>query len=95
MNSLSPLKWSSVAFAVLWTGWMIWWTRLLLYHVPVRLGIMVADLPVHGSHHLWPRDKHWANAIHAYREVLGCLGPLAPVDAAAERLKKLKNEHPQ
>jgi hypothetical protein len=26
MNPLSPLKWSSFAFAVLWTGWMIWWS---------------------------------------------------------------------
>ena len=25
-NSVTPLKWSAVAFAVLWTGWMIWWS---------------------------------------------------------------------
>ena len=26
MNPTSRLKWSSVAFTVLWTGWMIWWS---------------------------------------------------------------------
>ncbi len=48
-------------------GWSLWWVRLLLYHLPARLGVLMADLPVHGSHHLWPKDKGWANAIYAYR----------------------------
>jgi hypothetical protein len=30
MNSITDLvarlKWSSAAFAILWTGWMIWWS---------------------------------------------------------------------
>ena len=26
MDPTSRLKWSSVAFTVLWTGWMIWWS---------------------------------------------------------------------
>ena len=25
-NSVTRLKWSAVVFAVLWTGWMIWWS---------------------------------------------------------------------
>jgi hypothetical protein len=25
-NSVTRLKWSAVAFALLWTGWMIWWS---------------------------------------------------------------------
>lgn len=49
-------------------GWVVWWARLLLYHLPVRLGVLVADLPVHGSHHLWPLDPRWTNAICAFRE---------------------------
>jgi hypothetical protein len=28
MNPVSRLKWSSIAFAVLWTGWMIWWSGI-------------------------------------------------------------------
>ncbi len=51
-------------------GWTGWWTRLVLYHVPVRLGILVADLPVHGGHHLWPLDKRWTNAIYTYENWL-------------------------
>ena len=26
MDPTRRLKWSSVAFTVLWTGWMIWWS---------------------------------------------------------------------
>jgi hypothetical protein len=25
-NAVTSLKWGSIAFAVLWTGWMIWWS---------------------------------------------------------------------
>ena len=25
-NPVNRMKWSAVAFAVLWTGWMIWWS---------------------------------------------------------------------
>jgi UDP-N-acetylmuramyl pentapeptide phosphotransferase/UDP-N-acetylglucosamine-1-phosphate transferase len=25
-NTVTSLKWGSIAFAVLWTGWMIWWS---------------------------------------------------------------------
>ena len=25
-NPVTSLKWSSIAFAVLWTGWMVWWS---------------------------------------------------------------------
>lgn len=45
-------------------GWTIWWTRLFFYHVPVRLGILVADLPVHGSHHKWPLEQRWSDSIY-------------------------------
>jgi hypothetical protein len=26
MNPAVRLKWSAVAFAVLWSGWMLWWS---------------------------------------------------------------------
>jgi hypothetical protein len=26
MKPETPLKMSSIAFAVLWTGWMVWWS---------------------------------------------------------------------
>ncbi|MBR1123001.1 hypothetical protein JQ628_15855 [Bradyrhizobium lablabi] len=25
-DAITRLKWGSIAFAVLWTGWMIWWS---------------------------------------------------------------------
>ena len=25
-NTVASLKWGSIAFTVLWTGWMIWWS---------------------------------------------------------------------
>lgn len=25
-NPVNALKWGSIAFAVLWSGWMIWWS---------------------------------------------------------------------
>ena len=25
-NTVTSLKWGSIAFTVLWTGWMIWWS---------------------------------------------------------------------
>jgi hypothetical protein len=49
--------------------WAIWWARLFCYHLPVRLGILVADLPVHGGHHLWPLDRRWGNSIYTFREL--------------------------
>lgn len=65
-SGLRGLEWLS--------AWTVWWTRLFLYHVPVRLGILVGDLPVHGSHHLWPLEKRWTDPIftfHALAEESG------------------------
>ena len=28
MNPATSLKWSAVAFTVLWTGWMLWWSGI-------------------------------------------------------------------
>lgn len=39
MNPATPLKLSSIAFAILWTGWMIWWSGAFN---PVNVAIMSA-----------------------------------------------------
>jgi chloramphenicol-sensitive protein RarD len=65
-DPLPPVGLTGLAW---WSGWAAWWSRLLLYHVPVRLGILAADLPVHGSHHLWPHEKRWADGIYRFREL--------------------------
>lgn len=45
------------------TSWAIWWTRLLVLHLPARCVVLVGDLPQHDYHHLRPRGE-WANAIY-------------------------------
>lgn len=39
--------------------------------------------------------EQYVEAARSYKEVLGCIGDLVPTDAAAERLKPLKKEHPE
>jgi hypothetical protein len=47
--------------------WMGWWCRLMLIHIPVRMSILVGDLPAHDWHHMTSMVKHnatdWSNAI--------------------------------
>jgi fatty acid desaturase len=38
-----------------WFAWTGWTARALCYHLPVRLAILIGDLPVHGWHHV--RDE--------------------------------------
>ena len=33
-------------------AWSGWWTRMLMFHAPVRLSCLVGDLPAHDWHHL-------------------------------------------
>ena len=39
MNPETPLKLSSIAFAILWTAWMVWWSGVFS---AVHIGIMTA-----------------------------------------------------
>lgn len=39
MNPETPLKLNSIAFAILWTAWMVWWSGAFN---PVNVGIMAA-----------------------------------------------------
>ncbi|MBX9787488.1 MAG: hypothetical protein K2Y37_01105 [Pirellulales bacterium] len=56
---LSGLEWLS--------AWTLWWARLYFYHAPFRLAILVGDLPVHGSHHLWPLEKRWTEPFFTFQ----------------------------
>jgi len=53
-NSATPLKWSAVAFAVLWTGWMIWWSGS---YDAVNIVILTICGSVVG--YLWYRAMRW------------------------------------
>lgn len=66
-------------------SWARWWLRLFFVHVPLRLGVIPADLTVHGSHHIWPSHKGWTDSIYTFhrlaeetgrspREIAGSLG---------------------
>ena len=60
----------SDAPAIYWFAlWIMWWARLFLYHLPIRLGVLPANLPVHGGHHLWPLDKGWTNSVFTFRRL--------------------------
>jgi len=41
------------------------------------------------------RAEQYIDAVRSYKTTLGCIGELVPIDAAAERLRVLKKEHPE
>ncbi len=55
-------------------GWTGWWLRTLLMHVPLRLGVLVGDLPAHDWHHLCGFVRHhpaqWPRAIFARQQAI-------------------------
>jgi hypothetical protein len=53
-NSVIPLKWSATAFAVLWTGWMIWWSGDF---APANIIILTICGALAG--YLWYRLMRW------------------------------------
>jgi hypothetical protein len=42
--------------------WLGWWARTLLLHLPVRLSVLVGDLPAHDWHHLASSIGHSSTA---------------------------------
>ncbi len=48
--------------------WIVWWTRLVLLHIPARLAILVADLSQHDLHHIKPMSK-WSMAAYERRDL--------------------------
>lgn len=55
-------------------GWLGWWARTLFLHVPVRLGVLVGDLPAHDWHHLCgflrSHPAQWPFAIFARQRAI-------------------------
>ena len=54
MNSVARLKLSAVAFTVLWTGWMIWWSGI--YDAPNMIILTICG-SVAG--YAWYRAMRW------------------------------------
>lgn len=47
-------------------GWLRWYIRMMVLHLPARLAVFVGDTPAHDWHHLAAYDKHrfdWPYAI--------------------------------
>lgn len=44
--------------------WIWWWIRMLIYHIPCRLAVLVGDAPAHDYHHRFPRAPDWANFLY-------------------------------
>lgn len=55
---------AALPFAARTWGWVRWWARTLLLHVPARLLVLPGDLPAHDLHHRDVRSD-WANAAYA------------------------------
>ena len=55
-------------------SWGRWWVRLLIVHLPVRLAVLVSDLPVHDYHHRHPSCSNWADYLYTRQRDLerGC-----------------------
>jgi hypothetical protein len=51
--------------------WSYWWAKMLLYHLPVRVGILSAELINHDLHHLLPKEDKasWFNIIYARQQL--------------------------
>jgi len=54
MHPETPLKLSSIAFAILWTVWMVWWTDNFS---AVNIGILSTCAAVEGW--LWFLGMRW------------------------------------
>ncbi len=47
-------------------AWLIWWCKMLFYHLPVRVAVLSdPEISPHDHHHSYPKDdKDWPNAIY-------------------------------
>ncbi len=46
-------------------SWLIWWVKMLFYHLPMRIFVLSdPEITAHDHHHLFPKDdKDWSNTI--------------------------------
>lgn len=51
-------------------NWLGWTLKMLLYHLPVRVGVLSdPEICPHDHHHHYPKDdKNWANAVYNRQE---------------------------
>jgi fatty acid desaturase len=66
----------STSFGTRFMAWSIWWLKILCYHLPVRLLVLVGDSTCHDAHHRHPNSPEWANYIFVRNADIeaGCSG---------------------
>ena len=67
-SAVPAWSWSWRA-AVQWLGWG---GAMLCYHLPVRLLVVVGDLPNHDFHHRYPATPDWMIAAYARQRDIDC-----------------------
>lgn len=56
----------------------LWYVEQFFYHLPVRLFILVGDLPQHDFHHRHPLNFQWVKARYQREVAIGNLAPGEP-----------------
>jgi hypothetical protein len=57
-----------------WLAWPAWWLSLCLWHLPLRLMVIPADMPAHDHHHMNVKGD-WSNAIYDRQRALEAGAP--------------------
>ncbi len=59
-----------------WQAWAVWWARLLLYHVPVRVAVLPGDSLHHDHHHRHAYTETWTHSTYERADHIwnGCPG---------------------
>gem|GEM_PF-77676 len=54
--------------------WLKWWLRTIFFHLPLRFGVLVGDLPAHDWHHLYgfikDRPNQWTKSIYLRQKAI-------------------------
>jgi hypothetical protein len=52
--------------------WSWWWLKILLYHLPIRVAVLSAELITHDIHHILPKEDKadWSNIIYARQRLV-------------------------
>lgn len=60
-----PVPSADMAWREQTLAWLAWIGRLIFYHLPSRLFVIVGDLPNHDHHHRYPATRDWMVAAYA------------------------------
>jgi hypothetical protein len=50
---------------------LVWWSRLITYHLPARIAILNGDVQHHDWHHCDPRSLRWTESAYARADSIG------------------------